>query len=150
MTAAAVQALGAAAAPILAPALAILSGGMRLLLITATLVLLLTACGSESAGAPEAVATGDVALGVILYQANCAQCHGADLRGTEQGPPHLDAVYLPNHHGDFSFRSAVQNGVQPHHWQFGPMPPIDGLSDQDVTDIIAYVRAEQQRAGLLE
>ncbi|WP_108665340.1 c-type cytochrome [Euzebya rosea] len=127
---------------------------MRLLLITTTLVLLLTACASEPSGTPETVAddvaAGDVAAGETLYQANCAQCHGADLQGTDQGPPHLDAVYLPNHHGEFSFRAAVQNGVQPHHWQFGPMPPIDGLSEQDVTDIIAFVRAEQQLAGLLE
>ena len=30
------------------------------------------------------------------------------------------------------------------------MPPIDGVSDDDVTDIVAYVRAQQQAAGLLD
>lgn len=128
-----------------------LLGGMRAHLPAAALLVLLAGCaGSPSTDGPIDGATADVAVGEELYQANCAQCHGADLRGTDQGPPHLDAVYLPNHHADISFLFAVRNGVQPHHWSFGPMPPIDGVSDDDVTDIVAYVRAQQQAAGLLD
>ncbi len=129
----------------------ILYWGMRTLLLAAALAALLVGCaGSPAADDTTSGAAPDVAAGEELYQANCAQCHGADLRGTDQGPPHLDAVYLPDHHADIAFLYAVRNGVQPHHWGFGPMPAIEGLSDDDVTSIIAYVRAQQEAAGLLE
>ncbi len=126
---------------------------MRSLPVVILLLLLVTGCaGSATDGAdvPAPDTGADVAQGEELYQASCAQCHGADLRGTDQGPPHLDPIYLPDHHADLSFELAIRNGVQPHHWRFGPMPPIPDLDDQDIADVIAYVRAQQAAAGLLE
>ena len=113
-------------------------------------LVLVAGCTTSVTGGSEAPedASGDPVAGAALYANNCASCHGADLRGTDMGPPHLHPVYEPGHHGDASFRLAVQRGVQPHHWDFGPMPPIDGLSDAEVDDIIAYVRQEQRAAGI--
>ena len=112
--------------------------------------LLVVGCGPSGTAEDASTSTsGDVAAGEVLYQANCAACHGADLRGTDQGPPHLDPIYLPDHHADLSFRLAIEQGVQPHHWPFGPMPPVEGLDQQDITDVIAYVRDQQREAGLL-
>lgn len=91
---------------------------------------------------PELVAMGDV-----LYQANCARCHGSDLTGTDEGPSHLSVVYEPNHHTDFAFSQAVHFGSPAHHWGFGPMPPVDGLSGDDVTAIVAFVRENQRIRG---
>ena len=88
-----------------------------------------------------------VAQGEPLYQASCASCHGTDLRGTDQGPSHLSIVYEPNHHTDDSFRNAIANGAPQHHWNFGDMPAVGGLSDSDVEAVIAFVRAEQERQG---
>lgn len=88
-----------------------------------------------------------VASGELLYQANCAACHGADLRGTAIGPSHLSIVYEPNHHGDIAFVLAARNGVQAHHWPFGDMPPVPGLSDEDLESIVAYVRHIQRIEG---
>lgn len=85
--------------------------------------------------------------GAALYSANCASCHGADLRGTDKGPSHLSIVYEPNHHPDDAFRSAIRNGAAQHHWDFGDMPPIEGLADDEVEAIIAFVRAEQESEG---
>jgi mono/diheme cytochrome c family protein len=90
-----------------------------------------------------------VAAGAELFQANCATCHGTDLNGTDTGPPFLNAIYAPNHHGDEAFQIAVQLGVQPHHWSFGPMAPIAGLDREDVAKIVAYVRSQQEAAGIL-
>lgn len=93
---------------------------------------------------PEAVAEG-----AVLYTANCATCHGADLMGTDTGPPLLNTIYAPNHHGDESFQRAVAYGVQPHHWNFGPMAPVPGLSREEVALIVEFVRSEQEAAGIL-
>lgn len=99
---------------------------------------------------PVLAGTGEVAAGEELYAANCAECHGVDAADTDQGPAFLDEVYVPSHHADGAFLAAVRTGVRPHHWDFGPMPPKPGLSDQDVADIVAYVRSLQREAGIIE
>lgn len=88
-----------------------------------------------------------VAAGAVLYESSCAQCHGSDLRGTDQGPSHLSSVYVPSHHGDGAFLIAVMNGSAQHHWDFGPMPPVEGLSETEVDQIIAFVREQQRLQG---
>ena len=49
-----------------------------------------------------------------------------------------------SNHSDEKFRDAVRNGVPQHHWKYGDMPPIKNASDQDVTNLISYVRALQE------
>jgi mono/diheme cytochrome c family protein len=105
-----------------------------------------SAGGNGDTGIP----TGEpdlVARGEPLYQASCAECHGSDLRGTDLGPSHLSNVYEPNHHGDAAFVLAARNGVQAHHWPFGDMAPVPGLSDDDLEAIVAYVREYQRTHG---
>lgn len=111
------------------------------------LVVAALACGAESQPA-DGVPTFAGADGATLYMAACASCHGADLRGTEQGPPFLDAVYRPAHHADASFLLAVRRGARAHHWDFGNMPPVQGLTDEQVAAIVAYVRQQQRDAGI--
>ena len=86
-------------------------------------------------------------LGGELYLAHCAECHGADLRGSDRGPSHLSEVYVPSHHGDAAFSLAVLRGVRQHHWRFGDMPPVEGLDEDAITAIVAYVRSVQEREG---
>jgi mono/diheme cytochrome c family protein len=104
----------------------------------------LAACGDSADQAAPAAAPG---RGGELYAANCASCHGSDLRGTGRGPSQLSIVYEPNHHGDDSYRSAIAQGVRAHHWNFGDMPAIGGLEDDEVDAIIAFIRSEQEREG---
>lgn len=114
------------------------------LLLGASLVL--PACGGddggETAAAPDLVARGEE-----LYAQSCASCHGADLRGTDKGPSHLSEVYRPDHHADAAFVLAAKRGVRAHHFDFGDMPPVPGLDDDDLTAIVAYVRSVQEREG---
>lgn len=126
----------------------------RLWVIFATTIastsLLLAACSSDDgaeSGSPGS-ASEQVVQGEELYQTNCASCHGSDLQGTNKGPSPLSIVYEPSHHGDDAFRSAVANGAVQHHWPFGDMPPVPGLSNTEVDAIIAYVRDVQEREGL--
>lgn len=90
----------------------------------------------------------NAARGKALYDEKCASCHGADLKGTDQGPPFLHRIYEPSHHGDAAFQLAVRNGVRAHHWKFGDMKPVPGLSADDVAHITAYVRSQQRRVGI--
>ena len=110
-------------------------------------VLVLAACGGGDDGEP-ATAAERLAAGEKGYRANCALCHGEDLRGTEQGPSFLSAIYLPDHHPDASFVAAVEKGVQPHHWTFGPMPAIPSLGRDDIEAITLYIRSVQREEGV--
>ena len=110
------------------------------------IAVVVASCGTSNDDSTAAAPAGS-GDGAALYQANCASCHGADLRGTDKGPSHLSIVYEPNHHGDDSFRSAILNGAQQHHWNFGDMAAIPGLVDDEIDAIISYVRAEQERQG---
>lgn len=109
----------------------------------------ISACGgSDASDAASPAAASDIETrGAEVYAASCASCHGIDLRGTDKGPSHLSIVYEPNHHSDDAFRSAIANGAPQHHWGFGNMDPVRGLSDDDVEAVIAYVRFEQERQG---
>lgn len=88
------------------------------------------------------------AQGKRLFDKHCAACHGLDLKGSDKGPPFLHPVYEPSHHGDAAFQAAVRHGVRAHHWKFGDMPPVAGLSADDVAHITAHVRQQQRAAGI--
>ena len=88
-------------------------------------------------------------VGKTKFDANCAQCHGANAAGQlGVAPPLVHIVYEPNHHGDESFQRAVAMGVRAHHWPFGNMPAVDGLNRDDVATIIAYIRELQRANGI--
>ncbi|MEI4485083.1 cytochrome c [Frigidibacter sp. MR17.14] len=112
------------------------------------------AAGSFAVPEPGAVilpdVTGEAALGQRAYAARCASCHGEVATGTEQGPPFLHPFYLPDHHGDRAFLIAAESGVRAHHWRFGDMPPVEGITRAEVKAVIAYVRALQQANGLID
>lgn len=124
----------------------ILGSVHRTMTITVILTaLVLTGCSSGRSG-DGGSASGD-AKGVQLYRQSCGSCHGDDLRGTDRGPSQLSQVYAPDHHPDASYRTAIENGVVAHHWNFGNMPPVKGLSSSEIDEIIAYIRHQQQEQG---
>ena len=94
------------------------------------------------------VSSADIEAGRSAFERSCAACHGIGGVGTEQGPPFLHEVYEPSHHADGAFVLAVRNGVRAHHWGFGDMPPQEGVSDEEIAAIVAYVRAIQRDAGV--
>ena len=88
--------------------------------------------------------------GQALFNTNCAVCHGPNAAGSNAGPPLVHPIYGPGHHPDFSFKNAVQNGVPSHHWWFGDMAPLPGVSEQDVEQIVCFVRELQRANGIFE
>lgn len=114
----------------------------------ALIVLALTAATACSdASEPAAVGEEREDRGREVYASSCASCHGDRLQGTEKGPPQLSVVYEPGHHPDASYESAIVNGAPQHHWNFGDMPPVEDVTQDEIEAVIAYIRAEQQRLG---
>lgn len=87
-------------------------------------------------------------LGMKKFKASCAACHGEWAEGTEQGPPLIHGFYKPSHHSDTAFYRAALTGVQAHHWQFGNMPPVEGITRKDMDRIIPYIRWLQKEKGV--
>ncbi len=113
--------------------------------------------GEDGAGGGAAIASVTVPgslsaraqAGRKIYEANCASCHGSNAAGqVGVAPPLVHIIYEPGHHGDESFQRAVARGVRAHHWRFGNMPPVDGLTRRDVAAVVAYVRELQRANGI--
>lgn len=90
----------------------------------------------------------ELAAGEAAFEANCAACHGIRGLGTEQGPPLIDIIYEPSHHADIAFYMAVDRGVRAHHWNFGDMPPLPNVENEEVEAIVAYIRYLQRQVGI--
>ena len=137
---------------------------IRAVVALALTLLMAIGCGESSPGQYETTASNDTEpfsvirptlsesarAGETLFNANCSLCHGANAAGTDQGPPLIHKVYTPGHHSDFSFRNAVRRGVRQHHWQFGDMAPVAGISSEEVDQIICYIREMQRANGIFE
>ncbi len=139
----------------------ILAGGAALVLAAGAYFTLNAPEAQEAAAVPSAEGNPlvEVALpatlseqaevGKLAFDAVCAACHGPNAAGKlGYGPPLVHKIYEPSHHGDMSFYAAVERGVRAHHWPFGNMPPQEGLTQGDVTGIIAYVRELQRANGI--
>ena len=89
-------------------------------------------------------------LGKNIFELKCQSCHGINAAGRHEiGPPLVHKIYEPSHHSDQSFYRAVALGVKSHHWPFGNMAAVEGLTKGDVKAIISYVRELQQENGIL-
>lgn len=117
--------------------------------------------GENVAQAPEAptaaivdiqipdILTETAQIGQRMFDAKCAQCHGPNATGQRDvAPPLVHRIYEPSHHGDEAFQRAVSVGVPQHHWPFGNMPPVEGLTRGDVSLIIGYIRELQRANGI--
>ena len=97
---------------------------------------------------PETLST-NAQIGKSAFEAKCAKCHGINAVGQDGvAPPLVHKIYEPSHHADEAFQRAAEFGVQSHHWRFGDMPPVEGMTRGDVAMIIAYVRELQRANGI--
>jgi mono/diheme cytochrome c family protein len=90
----------------------------------------------------------DLQEGEAKFNTFCSRCHGPQGQGTDNGPPLVHKIYEPNHHADMAFQQAAARGVRAHHWKFGNMPKIEGVTSEEVTQIIGYIRWHQRQAGI--
>ncbi|WP_299363290.1 cytochrome c [uncultured Paracoccus sp.] len=93
--------------------------------------------------------SSEAELGAAAFTASCANCHGRDAAGVDgAGPPLVHRIYEPGHHADMAIVLAVRQGVRAHHWQFGDMAAVEGVSDGELAAIIAYLRELQRANGI--
>ncbi len=104
--------------------------------------------GAIYPGPKEPEMTPRLQLGLMNYSAYCASCHGKTAGGSDKGPTFIHRVYHPGHHTDDHFFTATKRGTRAHHWKFGDMKPVEGVSDAQLELIVEYVRAVQRVNGL--
>ena len=115
---------------------------MKIIFVTASVLLF---SGFAQAGQDGLRPPFQLALGKKLFEENCARCHGQWANGSDKGPPLAHRFYLPDHHGDDAFYRAALSGVQAHHWNFGNMPPVAGITRRQLDRIVPYVRWLQKQ-----
>lgn len=115
---------------------------LRTRLVTCGLLGLLTALGH----APLARGEGNVEAGGKLYQMRCAPCHGSDGKAatptaqalTPKPRDHSDGAYMnaltQEHLTKVTKNGGVAVGKSP------IMPAHTDLSDQQIADVVAFVR----------
>jgi hypothetical protein len=82
-----------------------------------------------------------------MYEESCASCHGNWGKGSEKGPPLMHNFYKPSHHGDTAFYRAALSGARAHHWKFGDMPAVEGMTREKMDKIVPYIRWLQDKSG---
>jgi mono/diheme cytochrome c family protein len=103
------------------------------------------ATGADAAGAdPDGV---DLAAGEQTYMDFCGSCHGRDFEGSSQGPSQLDPHFAPEITGDDDYRRAITEGAPREYFDFTAMPAIGSLDDDEIDDVIAYIRSIQEERG---
>ena len=84
---------------------------------------LLVACGGKEGDTSSTSAEADVANGEAVYSSTCLTCH----------PGSGDIPTLSSSLSDEELSDVIASGT-------GGMPPQSSLSNQDVTDVVAYIR----------
>lgn len=122
------------------------------------LALLLSACGGggspdqeEPAGSSEQlVSEGDAAAGEPLFQSTCAACHGPDGKGLPNLGKDFTGSEFVTEQSDAELVAFIKEGrpvSDPANTTGVDMPPKGGnpaLTDEDLFDIVAYIRTLQE------
>ena len=89
---------------------------------------------------PDSASKADEQAGAGLYRdKGCPQCHGADLNGNKKGPSLADIRSDPAWPAEKITKQIMDGGQK--------MPPFgDSLTDQEIAQIVAFLRAKDRPA----
>ncbi len=95
--------------------------------------------------APSSALAADAAKGQTVYMANCMACHGVDADGkgpaaAALSPPPVDFTTATWWQGksDDDIKSVIRSGKPG-----TPMMPFAKLSDDDLADLVGFLRTKQ-------
>jgi len=115
----------------------------------------IAACGADDRPLANPRNPSQVAAGKVIYEQNCASCHGRNLEGQLEwksrnpsgrmpAPPHDDTGHTWHHPDDVLF-GITKGGVAP---PYGPpgyqsdMPAFGAtLTDRQIWDVLAYIKS---------
>jgi len=123
--------------------------GLSFLIIFLIAAVSLAACGSQSQGGPDQAVTGDPAVGKELFT-TCQACHGVTGEGVPGLGNNLTTSEFVAGKGDaelVEFIKVGRDANDPLNTSGIMMPPKGsnpGLSEQDLFDIVAYIRTIQE------
>jgi len=131
-------------------------------LIGAFSAITLIACSPDENSRANPRNATQVASGKLVYDQNCASCHGAHLEGQPNwrsrnssgrmpAPPHDDTGHTWHHADDILF-GITKDGIAP---PYGPpgyqsdMPAFaKTLTDQQIWDVLAYIKSRWSSRAL--
>ena len=130
---------------------------LMLTILILALSFLLVACGGGESESPSggsdsqsSSADGDAVAGESLYQGTCSACHGPDAKGLPALGKDLTTSEFAQKSSDQELLDFVKVGRpvdHPENTQGIDMPPKGGnpaLSDEDILNIIAYLRTLEE------
>jgi len=91
-----------------------------------------------------------IARGKTLYETHCLACHQADGSGVPNLAPPLVEGQFVNGENAALIRVLLlgMDGVEiKGQTYFNPMPPFDYLTDQEIADVLTYVRNNFKNKG---
>ncbi len=127
-------------------------------MIVAVLAMMAAACGggdddtattADSGDGGASSSAGDAAAGLVLYDGTCTTCHGEGGVGVEGlGKPVPGSAFIIESSDDelVAFIKVGRPTSDPANTTGVDMPPKGGnpsLSDEDIQDIVAYIRTIQ-------
>ena len=121
---------------------------MGMILILAAF--LLVACGGNGDADTAVASTGDAKNGEAMYNQVCIACHGPEGSGVENlGKPFNSSMFVFEQSDDelLAFVKIGRPISDPENTTGVDMPPKGGnpaLTDEEILDIIAYIRTLQQ------
>ena len=122
---------------------------------TMSFAMIVGACNADPATRADPSDERQVASGKMVYEQNCAACHGSNLEGQSEwrsrlpngrmpAPPHDDSGHTWHHDDELLF-GLTKFGLTP---PYGPpayqsdMPAFGSrLSDQQIWDVLAYIKS---------
>jgi len=121
----------------------------RMMILAVVLGVVAAGCGGDAGangGGTDTTQAGDVDNGKTLYDGSCVSCHGADATGIENLGKDLTTSELVIQSSDEELVEFIKVGrpaSDPENTTGVDMPPKGGnpsLSDQDILDIVVYLR----------
>ena len=102
---------------------------------------LFTGCAIE----PKKTVPEKYKLGQISFHKVCAQCHGADAMGGKRAPNFLQKKFIPKNFSNARIARTIINGSDS-----GAMPSQKKrVTDNEIGEIIQYIRYSQKEAGII-
>ena len=82
------------------------------------------------------------------FAANCGSCHGAYGEGSDNGPVLIHMIYGETLFRDEEIVASVREGAPARNWPFGDMPAVPGVTDEQLTLMIGFLREVQAANGI--